>query len=335
MSRCILLALLFLVPCSALAQSTTPVDSVFVQAQRLVAGGQADSGRALVEKQLAATTPGTSAYAEALYWRGVLSATAADAERDYRRIIVEYPISPRMDDALLRIAQLEMARGERQQALDHLARLVRERPDSPARARASYWMARVLFEEGDLPRGCARLTDAGHRVAANNVELRNQIDFYQQRCLGVDTTGTAVAAVPAPDTATTPTPARAPAPAPTRARTPPASDTARTGGEQRAAAPRAAERTTPPSAVPATSARGATQFTVQVGAYATRVTANAKRKALTAAGFDARVIGAGKLYRVRVGRYPSRAAALDIARQLVTRKLAPDAFVTEAEGRTR
>jgi tetratricopeptide (TPR) repeat protein len=341
MSRplCRLAFLLFLlVPLSLSAQGASstappapvPADSVFARAQRLVAEGQADSGRALVQQQLSSTTPGTPAYAEALYWSGVLSATAADAEQAYRRIIVEYPLSPRMDDALMRIAQLEMARGQHQEALDHLARLVREHPDSPARARANYWMARVLFDEGDLPRGCARLADAGQRVASSDVELRNQIDYYAQRCLGVDTTGTAVAA--AGDSATgaprTATPAArdtarvAPRPAsPTRpAPTPPAAGGAKGG--------------TPPSTPPAATTRG-TQYTVQAGAYATRTTADAKRAALAAAGFDARVIGAGKLYRVRVGRYPSRAAALDVARQLVRRKLAPDAFVTEAEGAAR
>ncbi|HET7584016.1 MAG TPA: SPOR domain-containing protein [Gemmatimonadaceae bacterium] len=326
MSRFAVLSFVVLLPVAAHAQTaaTPPTDSIFARAQHLVAEGQADSGRALVQQQLDAATPGTAKYVEALYWHGVLAATAADAERDYRRIIVEYPLSPRMDDALMSLAQLEMARGDQQQALDHLARLVREHPSSPARARATYWMARALFDEGDLPRGCARLADAGRHVTAADVELRNRIDYYGQRCLGVDTTGVAVVA----------------------ADTPRASSGAASGQRSEAmgrdSARPPAQRSTPPAtrnnaggerASSGSATANAVQFTVQVGAYATRTTAAAKQHTLTAAGFDARVVGAGKLFRVRVGRYPSRAAALDVARQLVQKKLAADPFVTEAEGR--
>lgn len=162
-------------------------DDVFARAQRLIAAGQEEAGRALVQSELASAPRGSARYVEALYWRAVVAATAADAERDLRTIIIEYPLSPRSDDALMRLAQLEMTRGENDQALAHLGRVVREHPRSASRPRASFWMARVLFEMDNVPKACARLADASATTPATQVELHNQIDYLAQRCVGVDT----------------------------------------------------------------------------------------------------------------------------------------------------
>ena len=155
-----LLALLLL-PAIAAAQvpapspGTAPPDSVFLRAQRLVSEGRGSTGRALVDSVLAARVDGSAPYAEALFWRASLAASAVDAERDYRRLAVEFQMSPRSEDALLRLAQMELARGDRAMAVKHLERLALEHPTATARPRASYWMARILFENGDLPGGCA------------------------------------------------------------------------------------------------------------------------------------------------------------------------------------
>src|SRR6266571_920633 len=82
-------------------------------------------------------------------------ASAPDAESDYKHIVVDYPLAPQAADALLRLAQLELARGDRDGALAHLERIPRDYPRSKSLARASYWMARVLFEKNDLPNACA------------------------------------------------------------------------------------------------------------------------------------------------------------------------------------
>ena len=113
-----------------------PTDSIFRRARRLVSEGDGAAGRALVDSLLRAAPEGTPAYGDALFWRGALAETAVDAERDYRRVIVEYPLSPYADDALLSLAELEQARGDRAAAYQHLQRFVREHPASPARARA-------------------------------------------------------------------------------------------------------------------------------------------------------------------------------------------------------
>ena len=76
------------------AAGSDPRDTLFLRARRLVAGGNGAAGRALVDSALTAAAAGSTEYATALYWRGALSSTAADAERDYRRVIVEFPFSP-------------------------------------------------------------------------------------------------------------------------------------------------------------------------------------------------------------------------------------------------
>src|SRR3954470_18908402 len=85
------------------ASRPTSAESVFARARTLVVNGNGAAGRLLVDSVVAATEPDTPAYAEALYWRARL-AVGADAERDYRRILVDFPLSPRSGDALLQLA---------------------------------------------------------------------------------------------------------------------------------------------------------------------------------------------------------------------------------------
>ncbi|MBX6330914.1 MAG: SPOR domain-containing protein [Gemmatimonadaceae bacterium] len=291
-----------LVPAAARAQQpsgTATDDSIFLRAQRLVAEGKADSGRALVQAQLDAATPGTPRYAEALYWHAVVAATAADAERDLRKIIIEYPLAPRSDDALMRLAQLEMTRGDNAQALAHLQRVVIEHPDSPSRARAEFWMARALFDQGNAPAACARLADAARSTPATQVELRNQIDYLNQRCVGVDTTAVV--------------------------------QTAANAGDQKATVTTAATKSAPPAPAASRAMGGVTShgYTVQVAAYSTRKAAESMRARLLAAGYEARVVGNQKPYRVRIGRYATREAAEKAAAAMRAKKMT--VFVTEAE----
>ena len=181
-----LLASLAMAPCLSAQQPATTTDTMYLHAHALVSRGQGAEGRALVDSLLLSTPPGTPAYAEGLFWRAVTASKVEDAERDYLRIVIEFPLSPRAEDALIRLAELEMMRGDRLRAQRHLQRLIIEHPNGPARARASYWLARVFFEANDLPRACNELNVARARAAATDVELRNQVDYQAQRCVGVN-----------------------------------------------------------------------------------------------------------------------------------------------------
>src|SRR6476660_2330933 len=181
-----------LLSCAAtLAIAQTPArltDPVFVRAQGLVSDGNGAAGRALIDSVIAATPTTSRIYPQALFWRASLASNAADAESDYKHIVVDYPLAPQAADALLRLAQLELARGDRDGALAHLQRIPRDYPRSKSLARASYWTARVLFEKNDVPNACAANAKALAQADSGEIELRNQIQYQGQRCPAVAAT---------------------------------------------------------------------------------------------------------------------------------------------------
>jgi cell division septation protein DedD len=308
------------------ATTTVGVDTVLRRAESMVDVGRAVAGRALVDSVLAATTPGTEAYAEALYARASLAATAGDAERDYLRLTVEYTLSPRSADALLRLAQLELARGDRTQARSHLGRLNEDHPAALSSARTNLSVARAYQELGDQPHACGALAAAQHAVASNDIELRNQIDYAARPCPPAPAEST-TKVVAAPPAVTTPIAA----PPPVKTDTTVAPQVASAFSPPPPAAGTAAPPPKPVAAAPAAPGKGA--YTVQVAAYATQAPADALAAKLTARGLPARVWGTAAPFRVRVGRYPTRTAAESAAADLKSKQIT--GFVTDAEAASR
>lgn len=274
------------------ADSSATADTIFLRVQRLAANGEGEAARALVQHEFELAPTASPRFVEALYWRAVVAATAADAERDLRTIIVDYPLSPWSVEALMRLAQLEMTRRDMDQALAHLNRVIIEHPNSTQRPRASFWIARVQFEQGRVADACRQLGDAARTAPYTQVELRNQIEYWSNRCAAADT-----------------------------------SLAASTLAADSAKAAAIAARPPIPPAPPAAPAKR--QYTVQVGAYNTRSGADALAKSLREKGYDSRVFGEFAPFRVRIGRYPTRTAAEKAAATLNSRKIT--AFATEAE----
>jgi hypothetical protein len=150
-----------------------------------MAGGDAGGARALVDSVIATIPPEAPEYAEALYWHATLSATAAQAEKDYLQLSIDFPLSRRAPEALLRLAQLEKARGDRVLATRHLQRLLREHPGAPNNARAAFDLAQLLFDQSDAPRACGALAIAREGIAGADVEQLNRVDYFAARCVGV------------------------------------------------------------------------------------------------------------------------------------------------------
>lgn len=328
-----------MLPVVALAQNNAGLNPIYRRAQALVNDGNATAGRALVDSMIEVAGPGTNEYAEGVYWRAVLAATAADAELDYRRIVVDHPQSPRVEDALLRLAQLEMSRASYDGALRHLNRLVLEHPNGASRPRAGYWMARVLFEKNDIQGACAANADALLRTAATDAELRNQITYLNQRCAGVvlATSPPAGGAVSSPVTSV-----------PSTAQP---TDSAATGGATVAAIPPAATSPAPvvpassipveiappeiapekpPVSTPGSAVAGPT-FSVQVAAYNVKAQATAMVTKLKKSGYQARVAGTKAPFRVRIGQYETQAQAAAVQRSLKAKQIT--GFVVQAETR--
>src|SRR5688572_15879740 len=161
---------------------TLAIDAAVARARRQATDGDLTGARVILDSLANQTGLAPSRLAEVLFWRATYAQTAAGAERDYRRIVVEHPYSARAEDALLRLAQLELARGDQQLAVRHLERLVLEHPQSPNRPRAQYWMARAWMDAGEPAKGCNALAQALTSAASTDVELRNQVRYTGQRC---------------------------------------------------------------------------------------------------------------------------------------------------------
>jgi type II secretory pathway predicted ATPase ExeA len=95
--------------------------------------------------------------AETLYWRGTMSNSPAQQEADLRALVAQYPRSQRVDDALTRLAQLAMARGDQPSALQALGEIRRREPAGPSRTAALTWVARIDLESGDTASACRAL----------------------------------------------------------------------------------------------------------------------------------------------------------------------------------
>ena len=238
------------------AQAADPdAEAVYLRAAQLVTLGQGAAGRALVDSMMRAVPAGSVAEAVALTWHARVAATWEDAQRDYLRLMLEFEGTPLAGEAMLRLAQGELARGDEAAALRYLERLEREAPDAPARVEAAPLLATL--------RPVAPVDRAG--------------------------------------------------------RTPSASDTV-----PRASAPTA-------SSAPATAASSAPAWTVQLGAYATRDEAMTVARRVVANQRDAHVdeVGGPFPFKVRFGRYPTRAAATAAAADY-TRRTGASTFVTAA-----
>ena len=260
-------------------------------AVQLAAEGRGDSARRIVALELAKASPGAPAYVEALYWRGRLASAGDSAERDLRRVAIEYSTSRWADQALLQLAQLAMAAGNSPGALQLAERLRSDYPTSTLRGRAALWAGRAAFEVGDPATACA-LLDSARTESASDVEFLNQIAFYRSRCGGL-------VAAPPPDTA--------------RAAAPPA--------------PRGPGDTVHPAAPPAATGHAestaaaaphrAAQFEVQVAATRARGTAQAALDRLTRSGERARIVaGTDGYLRVRAGPYSTEREATAAATRI-------------------
>jgi len=256
------------------------VDSALTRIERLVIAGDRSSARVLTDSLLGALPPESPRFADALYWRAQSARSAADAERDYLRISVEHAFSPRAPDALIALAQLEFARGDRAAARRRFDRVLRDYPKGKHVARASLWSGRLALEERDHAAGCATLNAARPLVGPNDIELRNQFDYFVAQC----------ERLPVADSVTT---------------------------------------SVPPATTPATTT--GPQYSVQVAAYTARRDATLLASRLKEQGFDVRIVGSKAPYRVRVGRYATRADAMAaLARMRASRV---GGIVVEAEPR--
>lgn len=119
---------------------------------------------------------------EELYWRATMSASPADAERDLQSLVTTYPASKRLDDALLRLAQLEMGRGDRALAIQHLTQLTQHATPGIAKTRAAVLTAVAQLDGGDTTNACTTLPTSIDSVAAADAMLARDVQAVGAVC---------------------------------------------------------------------------------------------------------------------------------------------------------
>jgi cell division septation protein DedD len=311
------LILFFSAPCHAqmaVRGTTSAAELAFHRAQQLVADGNGTAGRAIVDSIVAATREGSPEYADALYWRATLAESSDRARLDYLRVATGYALAPRAEDALFRLAQIAIEAGDRPSAKKYLSRMAAEHADGHLRAQGAFWTGRLLLDDGATLPACDALAQAKAKVAAADVELMNQITYYSQPC---------ARAIQQAEAARTDSI--------TRADSVIRADSATRADSVTRAAALATKvkgtRKTVEKSSGHTASKGPA-WSAQVAAYTAKEDADRLAAKLTARGYEARVT-AEKPYRVRIGRFSSRAGAVELADQLRAVKMT--AIVVEAE----
>lgn len=251
------------------AQVTPAVERTTARARAMVDGGDGATARELLDSLVDAVPMGTIDRAEALYWRAVLAERIGDAERDWKRLVIDVPLSPRTPDALVRLGELDMLRGHPADARVYFTRVLRDFPGGVYRAKGLLWLTRSYFEERNMVGGC-RALDSLRGVEIPEGELRLQSDELQRRCTSV--TANSVMANSAPGVAEKPVAAGKPA----------------------------SSKKSP---------AGSGRYSVQLAAYDTRAEANDAVQRFMQRDIDTRIDGEQKPFRVRVGYYATRAEA--------------------------
>lgn len=184
------------------ARATAQDDPRLQDAVRLAREGLGDSARAITSTLLDSTPTTSALFPEILYTRGLVAGSLQERRLALQRVTVEFSLSPWADDALLLLGQLDYAIDDPAGALRYFERLLSDYPESPIRATAALWGSRSAWEQRNTDQAC-RFAAIGIATNTEDVELRNQLAFQQQRC-DAQPTGT-----PAP---INPPPAPPPAP---------------------------------------------------------------------------------------------------------------------------
>ncbi len=252
--------------------------AVIERARALVEAGKSGEAKSLLDSLVNKSMNEPGDLADGLYWRAALGERAADAERDWKRMVMDVPLSPRVPTALLRLGELEMVRGHPAGARAYLERLLRDYNSADERPKALLWVVRSYFDERDIARACRTLIVLRDSDVPDG-ELRLQANELNVRCRN---------------------------------------EAARVGGaiDAKTVDSRAANAPqTKPVAAPSkmqkkseAKAEGA-RYGVQIAAYETRDQADAAMQRMNKRGLLAHVDGDAKPYRVRIGRYVTRREA--------------------------
>jgi general secretion pathway protein A len=119
---------------------------------------------------------------EALYWSATMASSPASAERSLVELVQKYPASRRVNDALLELARLQMARGDRPTALATLAQLSQRAPDGVWHHRASLWTGMLQLDAADTMAACTTYAGSLADSVASDPLLASQTSALASLC---------------------------------------------------------------------------------------------------------------------------------------------------------
>jgi cell division septation protein DedD len=305
------------------AAPSKPVEAAITRARALLDRGDGAAARDLMDSLVNAQPSSSVDLVEALHWRAVMSESIPSAEKDWKRLLVEAPLAHRASDALLRLSELELLRGANASARQYAERVLGDHANSPNSAQAMLLISRAWFAENDVVSGCNSLRLMRGILGPAATEPRLQADELQGRCRGI-----ADAPAPRPETARTaavPPPAAAAQPPVVAAQPPPAAAQQKPPVTPPPATPPPAAR--PPAASSGVQESATGRYSVQLAAYNRLVEAEALVKRLATQGITARVDGTEKPFRVRTGRYATRADAARVLAEFSERGM--QGFIAE------
>lgn len=276
------------------AQEAAPSPAVLrvvARARGLIENGAGADARALLDSLVVTLAPASNDLAEALYWRATLAERLSESERDWKRLPIEAPLSLRAADALVRLGELELLRGRPATARPYFERVVKDFPDTPQRAKATLWVVRSHLDERNAAAACAALATLPV-AAVPEGELQLQYGELGRGCRG--TAGNSAGANGAGANSA-------------GANSASSNSASSKGASSNGANPKDAN---PKGANPTEANASETgRYSVQLAAYDTRAEAEASVKRLEARGIGARIDGEAKPFRVRTGRFATRAEA--------------------------
>lgn len=120
---------------------------------------------------------------DALFARATTAAaSAADAERDLGALLSKHPASPHANEALVRLARLELSRGDRGAAIQHLEQVTQRAPAGLLHTDALVLTAQTMLDGADTASACLHVTPELTAAAAADSAIASRLTTVSSAC---------------------------------------------------------------------------------------------------------------------------------------------------------
>lgn len=139
---------------------------------------------AYLEATAGLTGPSRLPQADALYTIALMEADAAIAAQHYRTIVEEYAASSVADEALFRLAQLDLVEGRTEEAREKLQRLSMDYPFSRFQAEIPLWTGKAWLADRQFRQATDAFIEGFTRV--KRMDLPQELSAGQREALGAE-----------------------------------------------------------------------------------------------------------------------------------------------------